>query len=77
MRVAICPKLFQKGEQFGPIFRTCIYGREIEELRLIQQGHLKVKELVTHEFGIHDAVKADDMLLDRSVKFLGSIINWK
>jgi threonine dehydrogenase-like Zn-dependent dehydrogenase len=45
-------------------------------LRLIQQGHLKVKELVTHEFGIQDAVKAYGMLLDGSATFLGIIINW-
>lgn len=46
-------------------------------LKMISQGHLKVKELVTHEFGIQDAEKAYGMLLDRSAKFLGNIINWK
>jgi hypothetical protein len=40
-------------------------------------GHLMVEELVTYEFGIQDAVKTYDMLLDRSVKFLGITINWK
>jgi threonine dehydrogenase-like Zn-dependent dehydrogenase len=45
-------------------------------LRLIQQGHLKVKELVTHEFGIQNAEKAYGMLLDGSATFLGIIINW-
>ncbi len=46
-------------------------------LRLIQQGHLKVKELVTHEVGIKDASEAYSMLLDRSAKFLGIVFNWQ
>ena len=46
-------------------------------LRLIQEGHLKVKELVTHELNLRDVPDAYRMLLDRSADFLGIVINWK
>ena len=46
-------------------------------LEMIRQGHIKVKELVTHEFGIKEASKAYSMLLDQSAKFLGVVINWQ
>ncbi|HEB32483.1 MAG TPA: hypothetical protein ENI15_16685 [Spirochaetes bacterium] len=46
-------------------------------LKMIRQGHLKVKDLVTHEFDIKNASEAYSMLLDRSAKFLGIVVNWQ
>ena len=52
--------------------------RRLEETaNLIQQGHIKVKELITHEFNFSQAPDAYKMLLDKSADFLGIVLNWK
>lgn len=46
-------------------------------LHLIEQGHIKVKELITHEIDFRDAPDVYQMLLDPSADMLGVIINWR
>ena len=45
-------------------------------LRLIEQNHIEVKELVTHEFRSSRATEAYRMLLDPATEFLGIVLNW-
>ncbi len=45
-------------------------------LELIESGHLKVEELVTHEFKFSQATDAYDLLLDPTAEFLGIAIGW-
>jgi 3-hydroxyethyl bacteriochlorophyllide a dehydrogenase len=46
-------------------------------LHLIEQGQVRVKELVTHEVDHLNAPEAYRMLLDPSAEFLGIVLNWK
>lgn len=46
-------------------------------MHLIEQGHIKVKELVTHEIDFRDTPDVYQMLPEPSEKILGVIINWK
>ena len=46
-------------------------------LRLLQQGHIKVKELVTHTCSYTQAHGMYGMLLDQSASYLGIILDWK
>jgi 2-desacetyl-2-hydroxyethyl bacteriochlorophyllide A dehydrogenase len=45
-------------------------------LKLIEQGHMKVDELVTHELPFTEAPRAYQMILDRSEEFLGVVFRW-
>jgi 3-hydroxyethyl bacteriochlorophyllide a dehydrogenase len=45
-------------------------------LRLIESGHVKVEETVTHEFPVSRAPEAYDLLLDPEVESLGIVIDW-
>lgn len=46
-------------------------------LGLIEQGHIKVKELITHNVDYCDVPDAYQMLLDPSADILGITINWQ
>ena len=46
-------------------------------MHLIEQDHIKIKELVTHEIDFCDVPDVYQMLLEPSEDFLGIIINWK
>jgi len=46
-------------------------------LNLIDQGSLKVKELVTHEFNFSQAPEAYKKLLEQSTDSLGIVLSWK
>jgi len=45
-------------------------------LRLIESGHVKVEEMVTHEFPVSRAAEAYDLLLDPTAESLGIVIDW-
>lgn len=45
-------------------------------LELTARGHLKMKELVTHEFPFTEAPKAYRMILEKSTHFLGVVFDW-
>ncbi len=45
-------------------------------LRLIEQGRLKVRELITHEFAGAEADKAYRMMWDKTDDFLGILLKW-
>jgi NADPH2:quinone reductase len=45
-------------------------------LHLIEGGHVKVEELVTHELDATRAPDAYSLLLDQSTKSLGIVLNW-
>lgn len=44
---------------------------------LIEQGHIKVGELITDEFNFCQAPEAYEMILNKSPDFLGIVLNWK
>lgn len=46
-------------------------------LNLIEQGDLKIEELVTHELPFTDAKKVYKMILEKSSEFLGIVFKWK
>ncbi len=46
-------------------------------LQLIEQGHIKVKELVTSEMNIDDGPQAYQKLLDPSADFMGIVLDWQ
>lgn len=45
-------------------------------LQLIEQGHVRMKELVTHEMDLCDAPEAYEMLLEGVGEFLGMVLRW-
>jgi threonine dehydrogenase-like Zn-dependent dehydrogenase len=46
-------------------------------LRLIQEGRIRVQELVTHRVDAASASEAYAMLLDPAAQFLGVVIDWR
>jgi bacteriochlorophyllide a dehydrogenase len=44
---------------------------------LIEEGHIKVGELITDEFGFSRAPEVYKMILDKSTDFLGIVFNWQ
>ena len=46
-------------------------------LRLIEQGHIKVKELVASKMNIDDSPQAYQKLLDPSADFMGIVLDWQ
>ena len=45
-------------------------------LGLIERGHVKVEELVTHQFPVSRAAEAYELLLDPAAESLGMVIDW-
>jgi threonine dehydrogenase-like Zn-dependent dehydrogenase len=46
-------------------------------LRLIEQGQMKVKELVTHELPFTQAPEVYRLIQEKQADFLGIVFNWR
>lgn len=52
-------------------------SRNLQEfVRLLSIGSVKVRQLITHRFTIHDTSRAYDMILDGSERYIGVVIQY-
>jgi threonine dehydrogenase-like Zn-dependent dehydrogenase len=51
-------------------------GRIERTLALIEQGHLHVAELITHDVPVTKAPEAYRMIVEKSEPFLGIVLDW-
>ena len=67
---------WERGQDYPPVFVQWTTKRNIEEcLRLVQEGRLNVKALITHRYHIDKAPEACEQLISHPDAALGVILD--
>ena len=67
---------WEHGRNYPPVFVEWTTKRNIEEcLRLIQEGRLDVKSIITHRYPIDEAPEACEQLIEHPDEALGVILD--
>jgi len=67
---------YEVGNDYPPVFVRWTTQRNLEEvLRLMAEGHLDVKSIISHQFTMSRATEAVDLLLEHPEQTVGVVIN--
>lgn len=68
-------KAYERGADYPPVIVPWTTRRNLEEvLRLMEEGRLEVKPLITHRFKLQEAAEACDALIERPHEAIGVIL---
>jgi NADPH:quinone reductase len=67
---------YERGKNYTRVFVPWTTGRNLEEvIRAVEEGKIRVKPLITHQFPLQEAPKACEHLIAQPEKSLGVILH--